>query len=49
MVAQLELEKVEGISPHVLEEETLQAVVANVIRPHQPERISPQKPAAICS
>ena len=44
MVAQPQLEDVEDISPHVLEEEIPQAVIGEVTRPHQPDGISLQKP-----
>ena len=44
MVAQPQLEDVEGMSPHVLEEEIPQADIGEVTRPHHPEGISPQQP-----
>ena len=43
MVAQPQLEDVEGISPHVLEGEIPQAIIGEVTRPHNPEGISPQQ------
>ena len=47
MVAQPHLEGVEGMSPNVLEEEIPQADTGEVMRPHQPDGISPQKLAGI--
>ena len=49
MVAQPQLEDVEGISPHVLEEGIPQAVIGEVTRYHQPEGISPQYPVEMGS
>ena len=49
MVAQPQLEDVEGISPHVLEEETPQAGIGEVKIHHQPEEMSSQKPVEIGS
>ena len=40
MVAQPQLEGVEGISPHVLEEEIPKAVIGEVTRPHHSEGIA---------
>ena len=37
VVAQPQSEDVEGISPHVLEEEIPQEVISEVTRPHHPE------------
>ena len=44
MVAQPQLVDVGGIIPHVLEEEIPQAVIGEVMRPHQLEGISLQQP-----
>ena len=44
MVAQPQLEDVEVIIPHILEEGIPQAVIGELMRPHQPEEISPQQP-----
>ena len=49
MVAQPQSEDVEGISPHVLEEETPQAGIGEVKIHHQPEEMSSQMPVEIGS
>ena len=49
VVAQPQLEDVEEICPHVLEEEIPRTVISGVTRPHQPEGISPQHPVEMGS
>ena len=49
MVAQPQLEDVEGMSKDVFDGETPQADTGEAMGPHQPEGISPQKPVEIDS
>ena len=49
MVAQPQLEDVEGMSKHVFDGETPQADTGEAIGPHQPEGIGPQKPVEVDS
>ena len=49
MVAHPDTEDVEGISPHVREEEIPQELLHERLGSHQPERTSPQKPVITSS